>query len=83
MLEDEGHEPDRAQPDRAQPEAVGEPRRTRSDLRAEETGRGRGRLLVLVGLLLAVVLGAVLLGPSFSGDPRLPPTSPVMAPKTS
>jgi UPF0755 protein len=72
MLEDEGQEPDRAQPDRAQPEAVGEPRRTRSQLRAEETSRGRGRLLVLVGLLLAVVLGAVLLGPKLFGGPKAP-----------
>jgi len=72
MLEDEGQEPDRAQPDRAQPEAVGEARRTRSQLRAEEPGRGRGRLIVLMGLLLAVVLGAVLLGPKLFGGPKAP-----------
>ena len=67
MLEDEGVEPDRAQP-----EEVGEPRRTRSQLRAEGDGRGRGRLLALVGLLVAVVLGAMLLGPKLFGGPKAP-----------
>jgi UPF0755 protein len=51
--------------DRAQPTAVGAASRNRAQQRA-----GRRRLVALVGVLIAVVLGAVLLGPKIFGGTR-------------
>ena len=53
--------------DRAQPTAVGAASRNRAQQRA-----GRRRLVALVGVLIAVVLGAVLLGPKIFGGTRTP-----------
>jgi UPF0755 protein len=44
---------------------------TRVQLRADQTGRRR-RTFALLGLLIAVVLGAVLLGPKIFGGPKAP-----------
>jgi len=63
-------QPDRA--DRAEPQAVGVPVAT-SRRRAAAGGGGRGRLFALLGLLVAVALGAWLLGPKlFGGGPKPP-----------
>jgi len=63
--------PEHEEPDRAQPEAIGAARPTRAQLRADQTG-GRRRTFALLGLLIAVVLGAVLLGPKIFGGPKAP-----------
>ena len=61
---------DRAQSDRAEPQAVGAPRPTAGEHRRSD--RRRGRIAVLVGLALAVALGAWLLGPKLFGTPTAP-----------
>ena len=60
-----------SEPDRAQPQAVGAAGQTRAEVRADRTF-GRRRRFALLGLLIAVVLGAVLLGPKLFGGPRAP-----------
>ncbi len=59
------------QPDRAEPTAVGAPRSPRGQQRAPGKG-GRGRLLGVLAVLVAGVLGAWLLGPKLFGGPKLP-----------
>ena len=63
-------QPDRAQSDRSEPQAVGAPRLTAGEHRRSD--RRRGRTAVLVGLVLAVALGAWLLGPKLFGTPKAP-----------
>jgi len=63
--------PEDSEPDRAQPQAVGAAGQTRAEVRADRTF-GRRRRFALLGLLIAVVLGAVLLGPKLFGGPRAP-----------
>ena len=63
--------PEDSEPDRAQPQAVGAAGQTRARLRADRTF-GRRRRFALLGLLLAVVLGTVLLGPKIFGGPKAP-----------
>ena len=57
--------PEDSESDRAEPTAVGAASRNRAQQRA-----GRRRLVALVGVLIAVVLGAVLLGPKIFGGNR-------------
>ena len=57
--------PEDSESDRAEPTAVGSASRNRAQQRA-----GRRRLVALVGVLIAVVLGAVLLGPKIFGGDR-------------
>ncbi|MFZ4372383.1 MAG: endolytic transglycosylase MltG [Mycobacterium sp.] len=57
--------PEDSESDRAEPTAVGAASRNRAQQRA-----GRRRLVALVGVLIAVVLGAVLLGPKIFGGDR-------------
>ena len=57
--------PEDSESDRAEPTAVGAAGRNRAQQRA-----GRRRLVALVGVLIAVVLGAVLLGPRIFGGNR-------------
>lgn len=64
--------PEDPQPERAHPEAVGAARQTRVQRRAGGRPGGIGRLLGLLGLLVAVVLGVVLLGPKLFGGPKPP-----------
>ena len=64
--------PEDPQPERAHPEAVGAARQTRVQRRAGDRKGGIGRFLGLLGLLVAVVLGVVLLGPKLSGGPKPP-----------
>jgi UPF0755 protein len=61
--------PDGPRPDRAEPRAVGASRRA---AQRREPGN-RGRLLAMLGLVAAVVVGAWLLGPKLFGSaPKLP-----------
>jgi UPF0755 protein len=62
--------PEDVQPDRAEPQAVGAPPRTAAEHRQGD--RRRGRIAVLVGLVLAIALGAWLLGPKLFGGPKAP-----------
>lgn len=64
--------PEDPQPERAHPEAVGAARPPRVHRRARDRKGGTGRLFGLLGLLVAVVLGVVLLGPKLSGGPKPP-----------
>ena len=64
--------PEDVQPDRAEPQAVGAPSLTAAERRRGD--RGRGRIAVLVGLVLAVALGAWLLGPKLFGSGPKPPS---------
>ena len=64
--------PEDSQPDRARPEAVGAPRQSRTHRQAGGGKGGRGRTFALLGLLIAVVLGAVLVGPKLFGGPKAP-----------
>ena len=64
--------PEDPQPERAHPEAVGAARQIRVQRRAGGRPGGIGRFLGLLGLLVAVVLGVVLLGPKLSGGPKPP-----------
>ncbi len=57
--------PEDSESDRAEPTAVRAASRNRAQQRA-----GRRRLVALIGLLIAVVLGAVLLGPKIFGGNR-------------
>ena len=59
--------PEDSESDRAEPTAVRAVSRNRAQQRA-----GRRRLVALIGLLIAVVLGAVLLGPRIFGANRTP-----------
>lgn len=61
--------PEDVQPDRAAPQAVGAPRPTAPQ---RQRDHGRGRIAVLVGLVLAVGLGVWLLGPKLVGGPKPP-----------
>lgn len=62
---------DERDPDRARPQAVGATQGTRAGRRAA-AGGGRGKLLAVLGVLAAVVLAAVLLGPRLFGGPEVP-----------
>ncbi len=65
--------PEDVQPDRAEPQAVGVPAAVTARRRAGAGGGGRGRLFALLGLLVALALGAWLLGPKlFGGGPKPP-----------
>ena len=65
--------PEDVQPDRAEPQAVGVPAAVSARRRAGAGGGGRGRLFALLGLLVALALGAWLLGPKlFGGGPKPP-----------
>jgi UPF0755 protein len=46
---------------------------TRADRRRAQAGPGRGRLLAVLGLLTAVVVGLVVLWPRLTGGPKPPP----------
>ena len=62
--------PEDSRPDRAEPQAVGVPAKTRGPVASG--GGGRGRLFALIGLVIAVALGAWLLGPKLFGGPKPP-----------
>ncbi|MEI6254240.1 MAG: hypothetical protein WCP30_15720, partial [Mycobacteriaceae bacterium] len=65
--------PEDVQPDRAAPQAVGAPATAKARGRAGVGGGGgRGRLFALLGVLIAVALGAWLLGPKLFGGPKPP-----------
>lgn len=60
------------QPERAHPEAVGVVRQSRVQRHRGDRKGGLGRFLGLLGLLVAVVLGVVVLGPKLFGGPKPP-----------
>lgn len=60
------------QPERAHPEAVGAVRQPRVQRHRSDRKGGLGRFLGLLGLLVAVVLGVVVLGPKLFGGPKPP-----------
>lgn len=72
----EDAQPERAedvQPQRAEPQAVGAPTATKARGKTVSSGGGgRGRLFAMLGLLIALALGAWLLGPKLFGGPKPP-----------